>query len=66
MILLAENGDPVDRVRAFARGVDDYVSKPFHYEELLARIRAVLRRASLRRSDLIDVAEITIDRRRAG
>ena len=62
MILLAENGDPVDRVRAFARGVDDYVSKPFHYEELLARIRAVLRRAALPPVDRIDIAEITIDR----
>ena len=62
VILLAENGDPVDRVRAFARGVDDYVSKPFHYEELLARIRAVLRRATPPPDDLIDVAEITIDR----
>ena len=62
VILLAENGDPVDRVRAFARGVDDYVSKPFHYEELLARIRAVLRRAALPPVDRIDIAEITIDR----
>jgi DNA-binding response OmpR family regulator len=62
VILLAENGDPVDRVRAFARGVDDYVSKPFHYEELLARIRAILRRVDPPNEDRIAVAEIVIDR----
>src|SRR3712207_7123913 len=33
------------RVRSFARGADDHVSKPFHYQELLARIRSLLRRA---------------------
>jgi DNA-binding response OmpR family regulator len=62
VILLAENGDPVDRVRAFARGVDDYVSKPFHYEELLARMHAILRRVAPPPDDRIDVGEITIDR----
>jgi DNA-binding response OmpR family regulator len=62
VILLADNGDPVDRVRAFARGVDDYVSKPFHYEELLARIHAILRRVSPPDEDRIAVGEITIDR----
>jgi len=62
VILLAENGDPVDRVRAFARGVDDYVSKPFHYEELLARIRAILRRVTPPSHERIDIGDITIDR----
>jgi DNA-binding response OmpR family regulator len=62
VILLAENGDPVDRVRAFARGVDDCVSKPFHYEELLARIHAILRRVAPADEDRIRVGEITIDR----
>jgi DNA-binding response OmpR family regulator len=62
VILLAENGDPVDRVRAFARGVDDYVSKPFHYEELLARMRAILRRATPPPEDRIQVGDLSIDR----
>jgi DNA-binding response OmpR family regulator len=39
------DADAVDRVRAFDRGCDDYVAQPYVYEELLARIRAVLRRA---------------------
>jgi len=38
--------DHLDRVRAFRRGCDDYVARPFHYEELVERIRAVLRRAA--------------------
>jgi DNA-binding response OmpR family regulator len=47
VILLGQpEADAVDRVRAFARGCDDYVGRPFHYEELLARIHAVLRRAN--------------------
>jgi DNA-binding response OmpR family regulator len=38
--------DAVDRVRALERGCDDFLVQPFSYEELLARIRAVLRRTS--------------------
>src|ERR671922_978107 len=44
IVLGQPEADAVDRVRAFARGCDDYVGRPFHYEELLARIHAVLRR----------------------
>src|SRR5256714_11761493 len=46
IVLGSSDADTVDRVRAFDRGCDDYVPRPFHYDELLARIRAVLRRAS--------------------
>jgi DNA-binding response OmpR family regulator len=45
VIVLGEpRADAVDRVHAFARGCDDFVPRPFHYEELVARIHAVLRR----------------------
>jgi DNA-binding response OmpR family regulator len=44
IVLGGQEADAVDRVRAFARGADDFVVRPFHYEELVARIRAVLRR----------------------
>jgi len=45
VILLGGADDaPVDRVLAFQRGCDDYVPPPFHHEELVERIRAVLRR----------------------
>jgi DNA-binding response OmpR family regulator len=56
------DSDAVDRVRAFDGGCDDYVGRPFHYEELLARIRAVLRRVSPAAGDRIEVGELVIDR----
>jgi DNA-binding response OmpR family regulator len=46
IVLGRQESDAVDCVRAFARGCDDFVPRPFHYDELVARIRAVLRRAS--------------------
>jgi DNA-binding response OmpR family regulator len=62
VIVLGRPGsDSIDRVRAFERGCDDYVPVPFHYEELVARIRAVLRR-SIASRELLEVGEISIDR----
>lgn len=64
VILVSDRGATVDRVRGFARGADDYVVKPLVYEELLARMRAVLRRSSAGpRQDRILVRELDIDRR---
>jgi DNA-binding response OmpR family regulator len=45
IVLGAPDSDAVDRVRALQGGCDDYVARPYVYDELLARIRAVLRRA---------------------
>ncbi len=44
IIMLTARSDPRDRLAGFEDGVDDYVGKPFHPEELVARVRAVLRR----------------------
>lgn len=46
IVLDGDGADTIDRVRALERGADDVVLKPFAYDELLARIRAVLRRSS--------------------
>lgn len=46
IVIGAPESDAVDRVRALERGCDDFLARPFAYEELLARIRAVLRRTS--------------------
>lgn len=61
VIIVSARSDPVDRVRGFARGCDDYVTKPFVYEELLARMRAVLRRAAGPRRERLTVDELEID-----
>jgi DNA-binding response OmpR family regulator len=61
VVLTGRAGD-ADRVRSFARGADDHLSKPFLYAELLARIRAVLRRTEGRRArGLLRIGELTID-----
>src|SRR5215208_7182979 len=60
IVLGREDADAVDRVRAFARGCDDFVARPFLYVELVARIRAVLRRAAPA-AQVIAVGAIRID-----
>ena len=62
IVLGRADSDPVDRVRAFDGGCDDYVPRPFHYEELLARIRAVLRRVSPPERERLAVGDLLIDR----
>jgi DNA-binding response OmpR family regulator len=53
--------DAVDRVRALDRGCDDFLVRPFAYEELLARIRAVLRRTSPTPHEVRRAGPITAD-----
>jgi DNA-binding response OmpR family regulator len=48
VVMLTAKDDLLDRVAGLEAGADDYVVKPFHFEELLARIRAVLRRRASR------------------
>ncbi len=52
-----------ERLRAFDRGCDDYVSEPIAYAELVARIRAILRRAAALRPERLEVRELVVDRR---
>lgn len=63
IILLTAKSDEEDKIKGFDAGVDDYVEKPFSIRELLARIRAVLRRSH---SDIegkgLTVAQLTLDR----
>jgi|SRR5947207_4881982 len=62
VIILTGRAGEVDRVRGFSRGADDYVCKPFSYPELVARIDAVLRRASGRlRRGVVRIGELTVD-----
>jgi len=62
VIVLGEReSDAVDRVRALERGCDDYLARPFAYEELLARIRAVLRRTTPPGHETMHAGPITAD-----
>src|SRR4051794_41874984 len=49
VVVLSGRGSEADRLRGFDAGADDYLLKPFHYPELLARVAAVLRRRGARR-----------------
>jgi DNA-binding response OmpR family regulator len=60
LMLTARDAVP-DRVRGLEVGADDYLPKPFAFEELLARVRALLRRESVHRTSLIQIRDIEID-----
>jgi DNA-binding response OmpR family regulator len=61
VIVVSGRGAPADRVRGLMEGADDYVVKPFHYEELVARVRAVLGRGGRRREGPTRVGELSVD-----
>jgi len=61
IVLGGDEADVIDRVRAFARGCDDYLSEPFMYDELVARIRAVLRRSRPARPSRFEAGPIHVD-----
>ena len=62
IVLDGGGADAVDRVRAFERGCDDWLERPFDYEELLARIRAILRRVRPEPAERLRAGAITVDR----
>ena len=62
IVIGGPDADAVDRVRAFERGADDFVGRPLLYDELLARIKAVLRRTEPLSADRFQAGEIEIDR----
>jgi DNA-binding response OmpR family regulator len=51
-----------DKVANFESGADDYITKPFAFTELLVRVKALLRRGSVNRSNVIAVGDLEIDR----
>jgi DNA-binding response OmpR family regulator len=67
ILMLTARGDDVDRIVGLELGADDYLSKPFNPRELVARMRAILRRASSSRSaraagaDVVEIGPILLN-----
>jgi two-component system copper resistance phosphate regulon response regulator CusR len=61
ILMLTARGGVEDRVRGLNTGADDYLPKPFDFSELLARVRALLRRDQIHKSRVIQIADLEID-----
>ncbi|MCC6728289.1 MAG: response regulator transcription factor [Chthonomonadales bacterium] len=61
LLMLTARGAVDDRVRGLELGADDYLPKPFEFPELLARVRALLRRDKVHRTRVIRVGDLRID-----
>jgi len=62
VLLLTARNELDDRVEGLNLGADDYLAKPFFFEELLARVQALLRRVSGERQNFLVVGELRLDR----
>ena len=63
ILMLTARGEPDQRVEGLDVGADDYLPKPYHFPELLARVRALLRRGPALASAVLHVEDLTIDTR---
>ncbi len=61
IIMVTAKDDVSDKVKGLDSGADDYITKPFAFEELLARIRALLRKRDAQPATKLQVADLTLD-----
>jgi two-component system, OmpR family, copper resistance phosphate regulon response regulator CusR len=61
VLFLTARGAVQDRVKGLELGADDYLVKPYEFTELLARVRALLRRRDERHSEILQIADLKID-----
>lgn len=58
IIILTARDAPDEKVKGLDAGADDYLTKPFHYDELLARLRALLRRQYQKKEPILQIGEL--------
>ena len=63
IIMLTARSEEADKLRSFESGVDDYVTKPFSPRELIARVKALLRRTGAPEDDILTIGGIGLDLR---
>jgi DNA-binding response OmpR family regulator len=63
ILMLTARGEPDERVAGLDAGADDYLSKPYHFPELLARVRALLRRGPALAPSVLALQDLTVDTR---
>jgi len=61
ILMLTARATIEDRLTGFEAGADDYLTKPFSFRELLARLHALLRRDSQLRPDIVEIADLVLD-----
>jgi DNA-binding response OmpR family regulator len=64
ILVLTARDTPLDRIQGLNAGADDYLVKPFVFAELLARVRALVRRKNEAKSSIIHIADLELDQTR--
>ena len=61
VLMITALGEVEDRIKGLNIGADDYITKPFDFSELVARLRSVIRRSGVKPSPLIEIDDLTIN-----